>query len=107
ASSLPANPFPLPLLLFFSVRAARCSPLFPYTTLFRSWPACKDHVERTALANNAGQTHRSASNKRHPPTAAEHAKHGIFFSHTQIAHQGQLKPTCHGITHHCSNHRFR
>src|SRR5258708_18724898 len=68
--------------------------------------ASQDHVERTAVTDQARQTNGAAVDQRDAPAPAEHAEPGPLGRHPQVAPQRELEPARHGITFNGGDHRF-
>ncbi|KAH0442812.1 hypothetical protein KCU90_g1641, partial [Aureobasidium melanogenum] len=68
--------------------------------------ARQNQIERPRQANQTRQADRAAVDQRNPDASAEHAEHGIFLDHAQIAHRGQFEAAGDRMAGDRGDHRF-
>ncbi len=60
-------------------------------------PSREDHVQSTALSDQARQTDRAAVDQRHAEAPAEHTEHGGFVADAQVAPERQFEAARHAV----------
>src|SRR5690606_29617611 len=68
--------------------------------------ACEDQIHRARMADETRQTYRAAINQRHTPAATKNTHYRIFFHHTHVAPERELKPACNSMTRNGGDHRL-
>lgn len=66
----------------------------------------KNHIQRSAQADDSSQAYSPAIDKRNSPATAENAKHSIFFDDSQIAQQAQFQTSGYGVAGDGGYHGF-
>ena len=69
-------------------------------------PAGQDEVHGPGVPDQAGEAHRPQVAQGHPEPPAVDAEHGVLGCHPQVAPQGQLQATGHGVPLDGGDHRL-
>ena len=70
----------------------------PDSETFLCWNLAtgQNDLERPALTDDAGQTHRSAIDQGYAPAATVNPKVGVFLHHPEVTPQRKFHPSCYG-----------